>query len=239
MIKNILREILFFLRLDITKNLTYDRMSRKLIRQYVGADDNCVDVGAHKGEFLKYFTKQAPQGKHLAFEPIPQFYTDLKRRWGKHVLVYPYALSDTSGKSEFQWVKNAPAYSGLKRRKYAVQNPDIKVITVETKRLDDFQDLESSIRFIKIDVEGAEFLVLKGAKEILKKDRPFVLFEFGLGASDYYQNTAKELFQFFELLDYKLFNLKDILQGRKALTFSAFENHYKNNLEYYFLAAPK
>lgn len=178
--------------------------------------------GAHKGEFLDYFAKQAPQGKHLAFEPIPQFYTDLKRFWENRVVVYPFALSDTSGRSEFQWVKNAPAYSGLKRRKYAVSNPEIETIDVEMKRLDDFQKPERPIRFIKIDVEGAEFLVLKGANEVLKKDRPFVLFEFGLGASDFYQNNPKELFQFFEVLDYNLFNLKSALKNKEALDFETF-----------------
>jgi len=82
-------------------------------------------------------------------------------------------------------------------------------------------------------------LVLKGAQEILKKDRPFVLFEFGLGASDYYESTAEELYQFFNLLDYALFNLKDVLKNNVALDLEAFENHYKNNSEYYFWAAPK
>jgi len=239
MIKSLIREILLFFQLDITKNLAYDIYSRKLIKKHVKSTDNCVDVGAHKGEFLNYFVKQAAQGKHLAFEPIPQFYTDLKSRWGNRAKIYPFALSDTKGKNEFQWVKNAPAYSGLKRRKYAISDPEIKTIEIETKCLDDFQNSNRPIRFIKIDVEGAEFLVLKGAKEILKKDRPFVLFEFGLGASDYYQNTPKELFQFFNSLDYALFNLKNALETEKALDLKTFENQYKNNSEYYFWAAPR
>ena len=239
MIKSLLREILLFLRLDVTKNLAYDRMSRELIRRYVRSSDNCVDVGAHKGEFLDYFTKRAPQGNHLAFEPIPQLYDALKQQWGNRAQVFPFALSDTTGKSEFQWVKNDPAYSGLKRRKYAISNPEIETIEIETRCLDNFQKPNQTIRFIKIDVEGAEFLVLKGALEILKKHHPFVLFEFGLGASDYYQNTPKEMFQFFNALDYALFNLKDALQSKGALTLKTFENQYKNNSEYYFWAAPK
>lgn len=239
MIKSLLREVLLFLRLDITKNLAYDRMSRKLIRNCVRPSDHCVDVGAHKGEFLSYFTRLAPQGKHLAFEPIPQFYNSLKKHWRNRVQIFPYALSDRKGKSEFQWVKNAPAYSGLKRRKYAISKPEIETIEIETRCLDDFLDKNRPLRFIKIDVEGAEFLVLKGAKEILKKNRPFILFEFGLGASDYYQNTPQELFQFFDSLDYALFNLKDAFQAEKALDLKTFENQYEKNSEYYFWAAPK
>lgn len=239
MIKNLLRELLLFFRIDLTKNLAYDRMSRQLIRNHILPSDNCVDVGAHKGEVLKFLAKQAPNGRHMAFEPIPLFYEYLKRRWESRVSIYPFALSDTSGKSEFQWVKNAPAYSGFKKRGYAIQHPDIETINVETRRLDDFKKPETPIRFIKIDVEGAELLVLKGAQEILKTDRPSILFEFGLGASEYYESTAEELFQFFNARDYAIFTLKEALKNKSALNLNSFEQFYKSNSEYYFWAAPK
>lgn len=239
MIKSLLREVLFFFSLDLTKNLAYDRLSRQLIRKCILPDDNCVDVGAHTGDVLKFIAKQVPKGQHMAFEPIPQFYEYLKSNWEGRVRIYPYALSDTSGKSEFQWVKNAPAYSGLKKRQYKVRQADIETIEVETRRLDGFKNPEKSIRFIKIDVEGAELLVLNGALEILRTDRPFILFEFGLGASEYYKTTTKELYQFFNTKDYGLFTLKDALKKKPALNFDTFDKLYKSNSEYYFWAAPK
>jgi len=239
MIKSLLREVFLFFSLDLTKNLAYDRMSRQLIRNHILSADNCVDVGAHKGDVLKFIVKQAPEGQHLAFEPIPKFYKFLKSRWEGRLRIYPYALSDTSGKSEFQWVKKAPAYSGFKKRQYIIQQPDIVTIEVEKRRLDDFRSPERPIRFIKIDVEGAELLVLKGSIEILKTDRPYVLFEFGLGASDYYQSTAAEVFQFFHVLDYELFTLINALKKKPALSFDSFEKLYKSKSEYYFWAAPK
>lgn len=78
-------------------------------------------------------------------------------------------MSDTSGKSSFQLVKNAPAYSGIKKRHYDISNPDIEEITVKLKTLDEIIPENEIIDFIKIDVEGAEFCVLKGGKNLLKK----------------------------------------------------------------------
>lgn len=239
MIKSLIREILLFFQLGITKNLAYDIYSRKLIRKYVKSSDNCVDIGAHKGEFLSYFIKQSPKGKHLAFEPIPHHYSALKNNWSGVAQIYPYALSNKKGQSEFQWVKNAEAYSGLKQRKYKVENPEIEILSVETHLLDEFKNDNKPIRFIKIDVEGAEFLVLQGAREILKTQRPFVLFEFGLGASDYYQNTPEELFQFFEALNYSLYSLKEALSKKEPYALKSFKEVYASNSDYYFWASPK
>ena len=54
-----------------------------------------------------------------------------------------------------------------------------------------------NIDFIKIDVEGAEFLVLSGAKNILLKSKPVVVFEYGLGASDFYGTDPEMMFGYF------------------------------------------
>jgi FkbM family methyltransferase len=239
MIKQFLRELLLFFGLDLTKNLKYDRLSRKFIRQYVREGDNCIDVGAHRGEILHFLIEQAQLGKHLAFEPIPEFYEKLQLTFGKTAQILPFALSNERGKRTFQWVKNAPAYSGFEKRKYPHRLPNIETIEVETRTLDEFQHKEIPIRFVKIDVEGAEFLVLKGAKQTLKTHRPFILFEFGLGASDYYQSSEKELFAFFSELDYVLFTLGDFFAKKPPMALHEFENHYKKNTEYYFLAFPK
>jgi FkbM family methyltransferase len=238
MLKSFIRLLLLFFHLDITKNLSYDRLSIQLMRKYIRQKDNCIDVGAHKGEILIFFRRYANQGFHQAFEPIPVFYEELKSRFKENIQIYPFALSNQVGKKEFQWVKNAPAYSGFMQRKYAIKHPLLEKIQVESRRLDDFQSLEKPIRLIKIDVEGAEFLVLKGSLQTLKAHRPFVLFEFGLGSSEFYGSTAEELYAFFQELDYSLFTLKDAMKENEALSLASFVAHYQNNSEYYFWAAP-
>ena len=83
-------------------------------------------------------------------------------------------------------VKNAPAYSGLNKRRYDTSTPDIEEIKVKLGVLDEIIPKDVVIDFIKIDVEGGEFGVLKGAQHLLKKHKPVIVFECGMGASDYY-----------------------------------------------------
>ncbi|SDL27965.1 methyltransferase, FkbM family [Catalinimonas alkaloidigena] len=237
--KDLLRETLLFLRLDLTKNLEYDRLTRLIMQRVIHSRSNCIDVGCHKGEILQQILTYAPDGQHYAFEPIPYFFKQLQATYPRRVTLYPYALADQAGTSSFQFVKNAPAYSGIRRRHYAVAQPDIEEIEVEIATLDDLIPADVPIHFMKIDVEGGEFAVLKGGKKLLKRHKPVVVFECGLGASDYYGTDPLELYTFLTReVGLKLATLKAFVQSKEALSPEAFKNYFHNNQEYYFIAFP-
>jgi FkbM family methyltransferase len=181
----------------------------------------------------------APKGNHFAFEPIPYLFNQLQIKYKEKATIYPYALSDVTGTSTFQHVKNAPAYSGINKRQYALETPDIEQISVELKTLDSIIPADVKIDFIKIDVEGGEYGVLKGAKQLLKKYKPVVIFESGLGASDYYGTKPDELYQFIATeIGLKISTLKSFIKNKASLTQAEFVNHFNNNTEYYFIAHP-
>lgn len=236
--KRMIRKILNFLHLDLTKNLKYDRFTKNIIESVIHPESNCIDVGSHKGEILDLIIEHAPNGKHFAFEPIPHLYESLKRNYSK-VCIYPYALSNTESQMEFNYVKNAPAYSGLKERKYASSNPYIQKIKVEVRRLDDIIPYDFKIDFLKIDVEGGEYGVLLGAKNILLNSKPVVLFEFGLGASDFYNIKPIDLYSYLESLNYQIFTLNNYLHKNEPLSLQKLEDVYISNEEYYFVAESK
>jgi FkbM family methyltransferase len=237
-IKNILREICISLRLDLTKNLKYDRLTRKILKKELKKNHNCIDIGCHKGEILDLMLRYSPEGKHFAFEPIPSFFKELKIKYKDRSEVYPYALSDSAGETVFQFVKNAPAYSGIKKRRYDIENPEIEEITVEMKKLDDVLPLNERINFVKIDVEGAEFGVMKGAKKLLKQNKPTILFEFGKGASDYYGTTPADIYNFItEEVGLGIYTLNDFLFLKKSMNADEFAKYFDSNTEYYFVAA--
>lgn len=235
-IKQLIRKTLLTLRLDVTKNLKYDRLTDKVLKRVLKPNSNCIDVGCHKGEILERIIELAPKGIHFAFEPIPVFYNNLKEKFSSKATIYPYALAEKEGTSTFQYVKNAPAYSGLKQRKYEV-NPDIEEINVEVKTLDEIIPKEVSIDLIKIDVEGGELAVLKGAKQILEKDKPTVIFECGLGASDYYNTKPEEVFFLLKNASLNTFTLKSFLAKKSALTEQQFVRLFNTGEEYYFVAS--
>ena len=237
-IKDILREIFISLHLDLTKNLKYDRLTRKIAKKHLKKTDNCIDVGCHKGEILNLILKYSPEGKHYAFEPIPYLFKDLKDKFENKAIVFPYALSDSSGETTFQLVKNAPAYSGIKRRRYDIANPDIEEIKVELKTLDEVIPSNEKVHFIKIDVEGNEFGVIKGAKNLLKNNPPIILFECGKGASEYYGTTPIDLYNFISNeIGLNIYTLTNYLKHKKTLSRDEFVNYFHSNEEYYFIAA--
>ncbi len=238
--KDLIRSVLMFLHLDLTKNLEYDRLTQKIMKLTIKPTSNCVDVGCHKGEILDEIIKLSPNGKHFAFEPIPKLFEVLEQKYASKVSVYPNALAETEGNTTFQFVKNAPAYSGIKKRKYAIDNPDIEEINVELKKLDDIIPSDVKIDFIKIDVEGAELGVLKGAKNILIKSKPVVIFEFGLGASDFYNTKPIDIYNLLvDEIGLQIFTLKGWLANDPGLTSEELDILFNSNKEYYFIASIK
>jgi FkbM family methyltransferase len=195
-------------------------------------------VGCHKGEILEIMLKFAPSGNHHCFEPIPFLFENLKDKFEKKARFYNLALSDSEGFVTFNWVKNAPAYSGILKRKYDIQNPDIQEIQVNVKRLDDLISPLEKIALLKIDVEGAEFGVMKGAEKTLKRCKPIVIFECGLGASDFYGTNPSDLYKFLvENCGFKISLLTSYFEG-KVLSEQGFVAVYNENKEYAFVAFP-
>ncbi len=238
--KEKIREVLIFFHLDITKNLHYDRLTRRILKRVLAVDSNCMDIGCHKGEVLDEMLHFSPKGRHYAFEPIPIMFEALKRRFGNNpaVKVFPYALAQHSGETTFHFVKNAPAYSGLKIRKYDISNPEIVEISVNLETIDRIFPVEENLHFIKIDVEGAEYDVLRGGEGLLKRCKPTILFECGKGAIDYYGSDPLDLFSFLTNdIGLQVFTLKSFINNLPSMSTDQFLEFFRTTEEYYFVAS--
>jgi FkbM family methyltransferase len=204
----------------------------------LGKDSNCIDVGANEGTILKDMLKFAPRGEHMAVEPIPHLAGDLTDRFPQ-VEVLECALSNASGSSTFQLVTNNPGYSGLRRRYYEFGEPVIKEITVQMKTMDDVYPEDRPLDFVKIDVEGAEFLVLEGGKETLKRNRPYIVFEHGRGAAEYYDVRPEQVYDLLvNEIGLQVSVMKDWLDGGSSLSREEFVEQFEQVTNYYFLAHP-
>jgi FkbM family methyltransferase len=240
-LKAIIRNTLMFLRIDLSKNLQYDRLTHLILKKVIQKDSNCIDVGCHKGEILNDFIHLAPKGEHFAFEPIPYLFENLKSKFNNKAQLFSFALSNEKGESAFQIVKNAPAYSGLKNRRYSdIKNPEIEQIKVELNKLDDIISEEIKIDLIKIDVEGGEFDVVRGGIELIKRDKPTIIFECGVGSSDFYGVSAKDFYELItKEIGLKIYTLKSFANNKKPLNKKEFEYFFQTNKEYYFVASSK
>lgn len=240
-LKEFIKTILITARIPLTKNLKYDILTFKVLDKTLKLNSNCIDIGGLKGEIMQYMLKRAGGGEHLVFEPITKYANLIRNKFtGSNVAVHQMALSDETGEIEFNYVTNAPSYSGLKRREYPTDHPEIKKIKVKVDKLDNVIGSEFRVDLIKIDVEGAEQKVLLGAKKTILRSKPLIIFEFGLGASEYYGSTPEAIFDYFDNeLEYSINLLDKYLKNKLPLSREAFINQYKHRINYYFIAYAK
>jgi FkbM family methyltransferase len=223
-------------------NVIYDRQTTEIIERVLSADSSCVDVGCHEGAILDDMLRCAPRGRHFAFEPLPHLFEKLQAKYGhlRNVDLHGTALSDAAGESTFQHVVTNPAYSGILRRRFDRPHEEVVEIRVRLERLDDVVPPGHVVRLIKIDVEGAEMGVLRGGRALIERSRPFVVFEHGQGASEFYGTRPQDVFDFLTGCGLKVALLGDWLEhgGKRTLSREAFIEQYERALNYYFLAHP-
>lgn len=221
----------------IPQHEQYDRLTVQVIERAVPPSANCVDIGAHRGTILEAMLRVAPSGRHVAFEPLPQLAHALQESFPT-VDVHACALADVTGSLEFTHVVSAPAYSGLRDRTDLPGSVVTERLQVPVERLDDQLDPDLPIAFIKIDVEGAELLVLRGALQTLRRWRPIVVFEHGIGGADAYGAKPAAIAELFASASMHISRLTDWLSGEPPLRREEFERDYATGEEYVFVAHP-
>jgi len=220
-------------------NEEYDAQAVEVMRRVLASDSNCVDVGCHQGLMLEAMVELAPNGRHFGFEPLPHLHQELCATFSDRpqCKFFEVALAETAGESNFHHVVSNPGYSGLRQRHYDRPDERVEIIRVRQERLDDLLPRDIPIHLIKIDVEGAELGVLRGAEQTLARHRPVVIFEFGLGGADYYRSEASEVYAFLrERCGLQLNTMQRWLLDEDAFSLEEFEEHYKGGLNYYFMA---
>ena len=165
----------------------YDILTVEAMRRVLRPASNCIDIGAATGDILRFIQVLAPEGNHHAFEPIPFQASGLRVRF-PNVEVHELALSDETGEVDFFVVKDDPWISALRdpreirglvgdTRRSDWQG-QIDTIPIATRRLDDVLAANQGIDLIKMDVEGAEAAVFRGALRTLAEHCPIVIFEY-------------------------------------------------------------
>jgi len=137
-----------------------------------------IDVGANKGEFLYLAEKILAPGKIVAFEPLPWFAKKLEALFSG-ITVFNLALSDKDSETTLYLpVKSGVPDDSLASVTKPVEGEFISY-PVKLKKLDDLagNNRFNEHAFLKIDVEGHEFAVLKGANNFIRDKVQFMLIE--------------------------------------------------------------
>lgn len=187
----------------------FENAEREFVESFVRPGMTVLDIGAHHG----YYTLLASQivgsaGKVLAFEPSPRerkkLNLHLRLNRCKNVLIESCALGDADSAGQLFLASRTESGCNSLRR------PDVSgapaPISVVVQRLDQvlLKQRIGSVDFVKLDVEGAELSVLKGATELLtKRPRPVILAEVQDIRTAPWGYEAKEIVRFLSDLDYR------------------------------------
>lgn len=174
-----------------------------------------VDVGANIGSMALGFAKTFPGSQVYAFEPTHYGFGKLKKNISLNPLLGPRIFPVQAFLSD-KTVKNSEmkAYSSWKvdsssREKHPLHGGELmSAESIPSVTLDDFCQERglSKIDLMKIDTDGYELTVLRGALQAIAKFKPVIIFEIGLYLLKERGDTIEEYFDLFNKLNYRWFN---------------------------------
>ena len=170
-------------------------------------DKNILDIGAHIGYHSMNFATLT-KGKVYSFEPQPQNYKLLhlnaKINNLKNIHPIMMSLSDINESSKIPLVSKSKDKGNM--GDFTINNLTSNMYAkINSRTLDSF-NLEN-IALIKIDVQGWEKKVLKGAEETLKRCKPLLIIEFENHQLLKTNTSVEELIAYIKQLDYYIFYL--------------------------------
>lgn len=173
--------LLRFLHRAVKARLRDHRVELIALTRAVRPGDTAVDVGANKGSHLLWLSRAAGAGRVVAFEPQPALAEYLRRACRaarlRNVTVEATGVSDRAGELSLH-IPGTGDSPGASFEPAAARREACRAVTVPVVTLDGyFAGSRDRIAAMKIDVEGHEAAVLRGAARILAEHRPILVFE--------------------------------------------------------------
>ena len=141
----------------------------------------CLDIGANVGKYSSYLLENS-SAKIIAFEPMPKSFTELnkiKKNYSNRFFIYNIGLGDKKvrkninfDKNNLQWANFNPEVNKIDYLKNNKRKIRCSLNTLDNFVKKNKKIFNSRIDLIKIDTEGFELEVLKGAKKTIKKLKP-------------------------------------------------------------------
>lgn len=163
------------------------------------------DVGANLGQSAREFEKAYPRSVIYSFEPDPDLFPVLQRSIGPRTTAIPVGVSSRSGKFRFD-----NSGSGRARHRIASNQDDRELPEVQFTTIDSFCTRHNITRIdlLKIDTEGHDLDVIKGAEQMLTASSVgIVIAECSMNRDNTFHVQFGEIHRHMEQLGYRLFGI--------------------------------
>jgi FkbM family methyltransferase len=199
------------------------------IKNYFNEDPKIVDIGGFKGNWTNEIISSLPKSKVSIFEPNIENFDYLKQIFSnnQNIEIINKGVGDSCREQKYFNLKSSDGVremSGFVKREI-YNNYEFDEIDIEIVNLDSLLLSTMDIDFMKIDVEGYEYNVISGMKEMLKKSKvKFIQFEYG---GTYLDANFKlnDIISLFDEFGYKVYDL----QNDNFIQLTNFEDDYQYN----------
>ncbi|MDN3655866.1 FkbM family methyltransferase [Ferruginibacter paludis] len=180
----------------------------RLFLKILKKGNNVLDIGANIGYFSLIASKLVGvSGKVYSFEPTPLTLHKLNKNISlnnsSNIMVYNKAVSDHNGKALFKIPIGMVKNSG--RASFRNIEENNLTVEVQTITLDSILDEIQPVHLIKMDIEGAEAMALKGMKNLIKRDRPIFIMELSDCYLQQLGESASNVLNFYREQAYRIF----------------------------------
>ena len=188
----------------IKNNQIWEPHMHKIFEKYINKRSIVIECGCHIGTHTIKIASLCD--KIYGFEPMPDTFEVLNKNiqlnYINNAIIYKKGVADKPGLTKYSWIPETnPGGSGLDDNPMGkpewinttTKNIEVELTTIDSLNLD-------KLDFMKIDVEGYETLVIKGAINTIQRFKPVIVMEVWrdhFGSVDI--NYTKELFK--DLLD--------------------------------------
>jgi FkbM family methyltransferase len=221
----------------------YSPTELRLLDRLLSPEMVLADIGANQGEFTLFAAKRLSRGTVLAFEPMPAVYAHLGENIAlnhlANVCAHNVGLADEPGVVEMY---TADATDPARQSPF-LELPNEGVATmfseihhgasVGSAKIEVFDEIfaQSGLQrldVMKIDVEGAELAVLRGARRTITQYRPHIFMEVNRETTQAAGYSPADLLDFLMELGYEVYRIKSAWQndlGKKCGDLSRIERH--------------
>jgi FkbM family methyltransferase len=197
---------------EIIRKGYYEPEVVRLFEHFLNPGMTFVDIGAHVGQYTLISSQLVgPTGQVHSFEPDPQTYSwldfNVRRNKLANVTTNQAALSDTPGKLELFLSKIGDVGSNSLRppNNFSGRTVEVPCFTIDGYLAE--RGIKT-VDFLKIDVEGAEYAALSGAKALLSgNDRPLLICEFEEQRQIAFKSSCARLAELLKGHGYTLYRL--------------------------------
>lgn len=180
----------------------YEPSITAIASEMIAEGDVCLDVGANFGWYTTLMSLRAgTSGAVHAFEPMPKTYRELERnreaaRYKDRIYINNFALGDREDVVQINMFDDLPSgHASLSAKgESRVSAFDCRLTTLDGYLAD--HDIDH-VNFVKVDIEGAEMMFLRGAERLFKQEIPPVfLMEMALAQTRNFDYVPNDLLEF-------------------------------------------